>query len=490
LRAAICISPLPQALAAWGVRTVSRTSRFFAAATALALVACTGGKPATASSGGAALEVNTSALSTGVTEVLVDVLDAGNIVTTLTLTRGTGGAFTGTVGGLPVGVPLTFAATAVATDGAIYAGEAVVTLDPPPAVASVTIKLQESAPPGFQNQAPRLTSITSTSRLVAPGQGITVAVAAADPDPGDVLTYAWTATFGATPLGSFADPTAASTTWTAPSTAPYEVTISVTVSDGRGGFAKASQLVTVTTASTLQNVAFVAILNDAPVITAVANTPLYDPATGLVPFDNALAVTATDADGPAPLTYLWEVDTLAAPGCAGDFLDPVTLLPDATVQDPVFSPIAAGDGGLCAAMVTVTDGRGASIVGRAVFAVDLPPTNGVPRLVSAFQSASSVGAGAIAYVKALFFLGPDPLVADYTWTSEPGADPIAITGASTTDLDLMLVTFPAACAGPVTYTVTATALDPVTSLPMQVTDPVSGTTSTVFKDFVFTACAP
>jgi hypothetical protein len=342
----------------------------------------------------------------------------------------------------------------------------------------VAIKLQEFEPPSPHNRAPRLASITTSARFVVPGNTVTATVDATDAD-GDPLTYAWTAIPS---LGSFANGTSASTVWTAPNVPPStDVVLAVTVSDGRGGIAKASALVTVTSASTLQNVGVVAILNDAPTIGGISNEPLYDGQT--TPFDNQLTLTVDDADGPAPLTFLWEVDLNAAPACVGDFHDPVTGDPDATVKSPRFAPATPGDGGLCAARVTVTDGLGASNIGTVVFAVDLPPTGSDPRLTFAYQSTVSVGAGATALVKASFFVGLDELSTGYTFTadrSSPDPDPLIITaGFNSQDLNLASVEFPAACdlRGPVQYTITATALDPVTSQPTSAT-----------KNFVITFC--
>jgi hypothetical protein len=449
------------------------TKALLAVGAALAICACSGAKSGSADRGGATIQVTTSALSVDVTEVTVDVLDGGDTIATVTLTKTSARTFEGFISGLPLGIPLTFAATAVSgPDGRIYTGSATTTIDPVSRVAVVSLKLQEVAPPSSQNHAPRLTALTSSARFVLPGSDVTVAITAEDPD-GDTLSFAWTAA-----SGSFADPTLPTAVWTAPSiSTPTDVVLAVTVSDGQGGFAKASLLVTVTSESTLQNVAVVAILNDAPQM-SISNAPQYE---GTTPFPNQLTLTVTDPDGPTPHTFLWEVDLNAAPGCVGDFYPDALSAPDPTVQSPLFVPTLPGDGGLCAATVTVTDGLGASNVGTVVFAVDLPPTNVLPRLVFSFQSATTVGAGATALVKASFLLGIDPVFAEYTWTAnQPDADPITFT-PDTIDLDLMLVAFPVAChaSGPVAYTIRATALDPVTSVP---------TTPPVFKEFVITLC--
>jgi Big-like domain-containing protein len=62
------------------------------------------------------------------------------------------------------------------------------------------------------------------------GKSVTVGAAAQDPD-GDRITYVWTA-----PSGALANPASAETLWTAPLLeGPVPVTISV--NDGKGGFA-------------------------------------------------------------------------------------------------------------------------------------------------------------------------------------------------------------------------------------------------------------
>ena len=81
------------------------------------------------------------------------------------------------------------------------------------------------APP-VPNSAPTVTASCNPC-MVETGQTTNLSAAATDPD-GDSLTYQWSA-----PQGTFSDPNAASTLWT-PSD-PGNVTVTVTVEDGRGG---------------------------------------------------------------------------------------------------------------------------------------------------------------------------------------------------------------------------------------------------------------
>jgi len=79
------------------------------------------------------------------------------------------------------------------------------------------------------NTPPEVTSLTPSTTSLAPGDSCTINCAASDPD-GDTLTYEWTATGGA--ISGEGD----TVTWTAPTT-EETYTITVTVSDGKGGTA-------------------------------------------------------------------------------------------------------------------------------------------------------------------------------------------------------------------------------------------------------------
>ena len=64
---------------------------------------------------------------------------------------------------------------------------------------------------GPANRAPTITSLVASAPNVVPGATVSLAATAVDPDAGDTMTYAWSASPGG---GSFSAHTALSTVWT------------------------------------------------------------------------------------------------------------------------------------------------------------------------------------------------------------------------------------------------------------------------------------
>jgi hypothetical protein len=139
---------------------------------------------------------------------------------TLTATTTNGHAFSGTssvfniVSGQTTLVTVTLTdvlGTPSPADGTLIVNGVIVPNDNPPVIDSVVI-------------APSQTSV---------GANIGVTVVAHDPDLGDTLTYAWTAT----PDGAFAAATSESTTYSSPSVGSKSLKITVTDSRGSSVFA-------------------------------------------------------------------------------------------------------------------------------------------------------------------------------------------------------------------------------------------------------------
>ena len=105
------------------------------------------------------------------------------------------------------------------------------------ASASDTVQMEVRA-----NQAPRVTVSPAITTVEGDGE-LVVSGTATDPE-GDDLTYAWSSNGG----GSFADPSALGTTWTAPpkTDTAQSITLTLTVTDDGAGARTASATVSVT----------------------------------------------------------------------------------------------------------------------------------------------------------------------------------------------------------------------------------------------------
>lgn len=121
---------------------------------------------------------------------------------------------------------------------------------PPPVAAAPAPAPPPAAAPA--NQMPAVTAICDPCSVM-PGTQALIRASGQDPD-GDSLQYQWSS-----PTGTVMNQTAATSTWMAPNT-PGAVPVTVTASDGRGGMASATVMITVReavgTSGTLQGVRF------------------------------------------------------------------------------------------------------------------------------------------------------------------------------------------------------------------------------------------
>ena len=308
-----------------------------------------------------------------VTQVRLTV-SAGDMPARTLLLSQTAGQWGGIVSALPVGVNRTFSAVAVDASGTtLFEGQAAGVAILPDQTVVVSLTLQQVPPPEvFGNAAPCITSLIADRASVATGGTVSLLATAEDPDVGDVLSYAWTAS-----AGSFASPGSLSTDWTAPAqTGP--VTLTLTVTDSKGATATLSLTLTVNAGegSAAVNVA----LNSWPTVTRI----LAVPSAVAVGEPTQVTATASDNDGDL-LTYAWTA------GCAGTW-------EDAHLATARFTPSAQPPGstcGNCPLTVTVADGRGGQTTGNFSICVGPKPTARFPpEITLAYQSAASAPARA------------------------------------------------------------------------------------------------
>ncbi|HVG58671.1 MAG TPA: tandem-95 repeat protein [Hyalangium sp.] len=208
----------------------------------------------------------------------------------------------------------------------------------------------------FVNSPPTIDSGPSaSSTTVDEQQSITLSVTASDAN-GDSLTYAWTQTAPASPVGTFSSASVANPTWTAPNvTANGTYTLRVTISDGQGGSVQGSINITV------QKV------NQPPVVSA----NITGPSTLVAGNTGTFSITASDPDGDT-LTYAWSQTDPATP--QGTFVGSTT---GSSAQ--WYSP-ALGTQTSFTLSVSVTDGQSTPVVRT----ITLPVT--VPRYAADIQT--------------------------------------------------------------------------------------------------------
>ncbi|XXF79839.1 PKD domain-containing protein [Myxococcaceae bacterium GXIMD 01537] len=355
------------------------TARLAVAVLALGVLAACGSDPAPAQNTNARAEIQvslTQALAAvDVTRVRVEASGPGiSVPLSVDLMRA-GNTWQGTLSDIPAGADRRFVATAFDAQGAVlYRGEAGPLVVDAGATLSVSIVLQQVNPPTpFENAAPVIESLVVSANVVHPSGTVTLTATARDDNPGDVLSYQWSAS-----AGSFSaqGPATQSTTWTAPATEGVHQ-LMLTVMDSRGATATVSVNITVQRNSGSVGGASVTVtFNSWPYIQTMTAAPsilVLNAAT-------RLSVIARDEDGDA-ISQMWSTD------CNGTF-------DNAAAISPLFTLRQVPASGRCTFNIQVSDGRGGQNTGALILRQgNLVQANVAPRLVSISQSTSQAGPG-------------------------------------------------------------------------------------------------
>ncbi|WP_375769136.1 hypothetical protein NR798_46965 [Archangium gephyra] len=320
------------------------------------------------------------------------------------------GTWGGTMAGIPAGAERTFTAEAFGVDGTkMYAGKATgVTISAGETVL-VAITLQRLSPSTpFENAVPVIDSLVASASAVAPGGSLTLTATAHDANPGDVLTYAWTA-----PAGTFGSASSAATSWTAPS-AEGPVPLTLVVTDSHGASDTLSISVTVRTGTGGADIDIS--LNNRPRVEGITASP----SRVLPGASTTLAVTASDVDGDA-LTYHW-----SASGCSGRWVDERS----ATAR---FTPDAVPAAGSCECHlgVTVEDGRGGQETGTLSLCVSEPPRPSLPPEV--VSTGISVSPGRL-FTLRVEAKDPQGSTLGFAWSASRGTLGTPVKGASASEV--------------------------------------------------------
>ncbi|RKH34578.1 kelch-like protein [Corallococcus praedator] len=299
---------------------------------------------------------------------------AADIPTVTVDLAATNGVWGGIIGNIPAGSNRSFLAQAFDSSGILlFEGSATGVTITANQSTLVAITLQQlHPPPPFDNEAPLIDSLVASSTSVAEGGSISLTATAHDPNPGDTLSYAWSAT-----AGSFSAPSAAATSWTAPASTGIQ-TLTLTVTDSRG--LSSSVVLAVNVTSGGEGDATLSIsFNSSPVVAALSASPTYL-AVGQT---TSVSTSASDPDGDS-LSYSWSAS------CAGTWAQ-------ASSRSAYFTPsvLPAGACNNCRLTVTVSDGRGGQNTGTVALCVsNTPPANHFnPVIIRSYRSSDTASPG-------------------------------------------------------------------------------------------------
>ncbi|NTX53367.1 hypothetical protein [Myxococcus sp. CA039A] len=331
------------------------------------------------------------------------ILDAADIpATTVQLVEDTT-VWTGLMSVIRAGSERRFRASAYdAQDKLIFRGEATGVTITANQTVQVNILLQQVDPsPEFSNAGPIITSLVVSRSSVEVGGFVDLLATARDPNPGDVLSYAWTAT-----AGTFDNAASRRARWTAPATEGI-VTLTLTVSDQLGASTSVSFVIQVD-GTGVGTAEVIVRFNAWPEVVSLTGAP-----TQVVP-GQAIVVSAqgTDNDDSATsLAYSWSAS------CEGTWTD-------AGSRNARFTPTSVPANATCdncQLTVRVSDGRGGEGFGRLGVCVGPPVApNVAPRITSAFQTSRNASAGSVLRFS-VRAVDPEGSALTFAWETNTGA---------------------------------------------------------------------
>ncbi|KFE69701.1 kelch repeat-containing protein [Hyalangium minutum] len=404
---------------------------------ALTLVLVTGCSPSApiTSAVQVAVSVPQALSSSDVTRVQVTV-SASDMASLSVELASSNGSWGGLIGNIPAGSNRSFLAQAYDASGTLrFQGQTSgVTLFPNQTTAVALILQELSPPPPYANEAPVIDSLVASSTSVLTGGALSLTAIVHDPNPGDTLSLAWTASGG-----SFSDPAAASTSWTAPSSVGVQ-TLTLTVTDSQGAAVSVSLAVNVSSdGAAAGNAALNISFNLWPVISKVsASRNLLDAGQS-----TSVSTLASDADGDA-LSYAW---TASCPG--------TWTHASSSTASFIPSSVPAGACNNCRLTVTVQDGRGGQNTGSLSLCVAASsPERFAPRFSQFYQSATSTSPGQTVTFD-VTALDPQSASLTFAWTATYGSLGTPAHGASTSRIIWTAPSCtPASTASVITVTVT------------------------------------
>jgi len=385
----------------------SRSLPCLAALLLLSLAACSSGpigepteKPTGSVHFAATAQQALSANDATRVKVTVSATDMTSLVVELVKVSG---AWGGIIGNIPAGSNRTFLAEAFDSAGTkIFQGQTSgVTITANQTIA-VAITLQEIVPPPpYGNEAPLIESVVASATTVQTGDSITLNSTVRDPNTGDTLTLAWTAS-----SGSFSTPTATSTSWTAPSSTGIQ-TLTLTVTDSQGAAASLSLAVNVVSGAATGSAAVNISFNLWPVVSKVSPSRTRLQAGQSV----SVSANASDANGDT-LSYQWAT-TATCPG----------TWTNATSSTASFVPSSVPSAACnnCRLTVTVQDGRGGQSTGSINLCVAADSTERfAPTITNFYQTTSATSPGQTVTLS-VTALDPQSSTLTFGWTANIGS---------------------------------------------------------------------